>query len=229
MDRRKQIVHDNQGGELIYMIYLSSDWHLIKWNDGVEALNKERFEIILSQLDQATKYDQLIFLGDMFDAEIDPDRYVCDEIRKRISKFYKPIFIRGNNDTQSDEFYKDFLGFFKVEFATTINYNQKIILLSHTSVMAGNKINYVVHGHIHRANSDPDTIKYYHPADNCINLCTKEEREIYLTPIQNIDFEAEVKRNCAYNPDKREKPGMSQFIQNQVYGFLKREFYNEDH
>ena len=163
------------------MIYLSSDWHLIKWYDGVEVIDKEKVDIIIRQLAQAKENDQLIFLGDMFDAEVDPHIYgdLCAEIRKHIEKLYRPIFIRGNNDTQSDEFYKEFLGFSKVEFATSFSYNQKVILLSHTSVIAGLKIDYNIHGHIHRPDTDPDTIPYYHPCDKCINLCTKDRRELY--------------------------------------------------
>jgi calcineurin-like phosphoesterase family protein len=207
------------------MILLSSDWHLIKYKDGVEIIDKDTLDIVLKQLDSAKETDQFIFLGDMFDAEIFPQQYdeILSELKKRISRFYKPIFIRGNNDTQSDSFYKNYLGFSKVEFAAKLRINQKNILLSHTSVQLSeykHKIDYNIHGHIHRLNTNPDTIPYYHFCDDNINLCTADRRELRLTSINDIDFEKESKRNSTFITDKREKAGMSQFIQNKVYDFM---------
>lgn len=211
------------------MILLSSDWHLIKSKDGMDIIDMTVYDTVIGQLEIANKNDQLIFLGDIFDAEIRPYWYneMMNNLRERIIQFSNPIFIRGNNDCLSDNFYKSYLGFSKVLFATSLNYKGKSILLSHTSVHCEGLVDYNIHGHIHRPNTDPDTIPYYHSPNNNINLCTKDRREINLTPLENIDLATEAKRNCIYTQNKLEKPGMSQFVQNQVYDYLTEKFDNE--
>jgi len=207
------------------MIYLASDLHLIKYKDGTIYINQEALDRV-HEWPELTDQDQLIYLGDLMDEEIDPyndyyEMFIWNIIRNKI-KNGRNIFIRGNNDTVQDKFYND-LGFEKVKFATILNIRSKKILLSHTSVdLTGYEdiVDYNIHGHIHRPNTDPNFIPYYHYCKHNINLCTKSCRQYDLTPIQDINLVIESTRNIMYDSSKKEKPGMSQFIQNQVYTCL---------
>lgn len=208
------------------MIYLASDLHIIKYDKGgYTYFNKEAIDRV-HEWPELTEQDQLIYLGDLMDSEVDPynnsyEIFVWNIIRNKIKKG-RNIFIRGNNDTLQDSFYHD-LGFEKIAFSTICNIRSRKILLSHTSVnLTGYEemIDYNIHGHIHRPNTDPDIIPYYHYCKRNINLCTKELRQYELTPISEINLVIESTRNIVYDDTNKEKPGMSQFIQNQVYSYL---------
>ena len=208
------------------MIYLASDLHLIKYDKGgYTYFNKEALDRV-HKWPELTEQDQLIYLGDLMDSEVDPynnsyETFAWNIIRSKIKKG-RNIFIRGNNDTLQDEFYHA-LGFEEVTFATICDIKSKKILLSHTSVnLTGYEeiVDYNIHGHIHRPNTDPDVIPYYHYCKHNINLCTKSLRQYGLTPISFMNLVIESTRNIVYDDTYREKPGMSQFIQNQVYSYL---------
>lgn len=210
------------------MIYLCSDLHVIKYDKegGISYFNKEALDRI-HEWPELTEEDQVIYLGDLIDAEVDPycnkyEVFVFNIIRNKIKKSKMNIFIRGNNDTQKDDFYKQ-LGFNKITYCTMLNHRSHKILLSHTSVnISGYEgiVDYNIHGHIHRPNVDPDVISYYHYCKRNINLCTKTCREYDLTPISEINLVTEKDRNFMFDDSYSEKPGMSQFVQNQCYTYL---------
>ena len=208
------------------MIYLASDLHVIKYDKGgYTYFNQEALDRI-HKWPRLTEQDQLIYLGDLMDAEVNPynsnyETFVWNIIRHKIENG-RNIFIRGNNDTSQDSFYRQ-LGFEKVVFATIINIKSKKVLLSHTSAnLTGyeEKVDYNIHGHIHRPDTDPDIIPYYHYCKRNINLCTKNCRQYDLTSIHDINLTIESTRNFMYDDNYSEKPGMSQFVQNQVYTYL---------
>ena len=209
------------------MIYLASDLHLVKYKDGYVYINQETFNTMM-KWEPITESDQLIYLGDLMDSEINPTYYeaIWNALKSKIEKSSMNIFIRGNNDTLPDSFYKK-LGFSKVVFGTRVVINRENILLSHTSVNIERScdIDFNIHGHIHRPNVDPDGIPYYHFCKNNINLCTKDLRQHRLTCINDINLKVERTRNLMFDPLQTEKPGMSQFIQNKVYDLLENGDY----
>ena len=206
------------------MIYVASDLHLVKYKDGNTYINEPAYEHML-KWKPLTENEQLIYLGDLMDAEIQPENttaydLIFNQLKNKISASSYNIFIRGNNDTLPDSFYKS-IGFNKVIFATMITIKNKKILLSHTSVeLINDNVHFNLHGHIHRPGVNPDMIPYYHPCSNNINLCTKDLREYDLTPLGEINFVTEKYRNRMYDGSQNEKPGMSQFVANMARDFL---------
>jgi calcineurin-like phosphoesterase family protein len=213
------------------MIYLCSDFHLIQSDKETRQtyVNQEALNSIFTW-PTLTEDDTVIFLGDLVDDTITPDIKSPEFImlKNRLAPAWMNTYLlRGNNDTLPKVFYNK-LGFRHVKFAHMIKANDKDILLSHTSVdltrvaadystlRYDQAIDYNIHGHIHRKDTDPDTILYYHPCDRNINLCTKDLRQYRLTPITDIDLEKESFRNRNFI-NASEKPGMSRYIQNEAY------------
>lgn len=203
-------------------IYLSSDWHLIKNEGGITYVRPDFDEIIESQTSQVTDDDTFIFMGDMFD----------DDVVKKASEYYdilgasrfealrnlkgKKIFIRGNNDIQSDEFYMNVLKFNSVKFSFVLDKSR--VIISHTSLPIHTRTGWVnIHGHIHKDGVDVDAIPYYHNAESCINICNRGRMTFAY---DDINIREELNRNnktCT----GFEKP-MSAFIQNQAMSYFRK-------
>lgn len=211
------------------MTYVTSDWHIFKMPGGRRpSIDWVSLEIIFSELAKLTKEDTVIFLGDLMDDGIRLPLHgefveVLDKINEALSLCNKAIFVRGNNDDQSDNFYKA-CGFDEVVYAVTANTEKAVessmnvnILFSHTSVDIHDDENWInIHGHIHRPNTDPDTISYYHDPSRCINICTADRRELRLTAVEKMMLAKELERNNTWSPGF-EHSGMSTLCQNQAY------------
>lgn len=213
------------------MIYLCSDFHLIQADKDARQtyVNQDALNAMLTW-PTLTEDDTVIFLGDLVDDTITPDIKSPELVmlkNRLMPAWMNTFFLRGNNDTLHKVIYNK-LGFRHVKYAHIIKANEKTILLSHTSVdltrtaadysslRYEQAIDYNIHGHIHRKDTDPDSILYYHPAAKNINLCTKDLRQYHLTPITEIDLEKESHRNRKFI-SASEKPGMSRYIQNETY------------
>ena len=216
-------------GRRIIMIYISSDWHLAKTPNGRRPhIDTATLNIVSEELKKLTKDDIFIFLGDLMDDGIrcplsgEFERILL--LRESILKTKKSIFIRGNNDDQSDNFYK-VLGFDEIAYGVVANLEKdekKInIILSHTSLDIHDSEWINIHGHIHRPNVDPDTISYYHDPSRCINICTADRRQLRLTALESIDLSKELERNNTWSLGF-ENPGMSTLCQNQAMLIFNR-------
>lgn len=211
-------------------IYLSSDWHLIKCQYGRKPEISEDYEMILNRIKQMDVCDTLYFLGDLIDDTVDLSGNMKELIYKLghelICASPRCYFIRGNNDVMSDEFYHE-MGWNNVSFAEWVtNSKGEKILLSHTSVKIPDNHPeiYNIHGHIHRAGTDPDRIAYYHKCTQNINLCTADKREHRFTNLEDINLSEEIKRNTMWT-HLFEKPGMSQLCQNMASQILIKKLY----
>lgn len=214
-------------------IYLSSDWHIFTCQFGRKpAANIDLIDSLIAEIrEKLSAVDTLYVLGDLMDDTVNLSGSLRDEWYRLVDAIIvsraRLVLIRGNNDIQSDDWYI-INGFRKVSFAEWVtNSRGERILLSHTSVKVPMNHTDVfnIHGHIHRAGTDPDVITYYHRCDNNINLCTVDHREHRLTNLDDINIQEEVKRNNLYVIGN-EKPGMSQFIQNQATRIMEGGIYD---
>ena len=91
--------------------FISSDWHIFKMPGGRRpSIDYKATDIIIPELEKLTKNDTFIYLGDLMDDGIRLPMYgnfanILEKIEGRINVAKKKIFIRGNNDDQSDDFY----------------------------------------------------------------------------------------------------------------------------
>jgi len=198
-------------------VILGTDWHLIRYDKsaGTFYLKQDWEDIIRMQNKACGENDVFIFLGDLVDDDL-PEFMPIYELlgcraERQLTGKYK-FMIRGNNDTFSDHSYKN-LGFDEVVYG--IRY--KDIFFSHISVPlhftedTGCHTN--VHGHMHRDNTDVDSIAYYHayPDDN-ICICREDCHPVDLTDIIK-HIRLWKYNNCNY-VQGYEKPGMSRFLLN---------------
>ena len=199
-------------------IFLSSDWHLVKYDKETDLVYMipEVEEIITNERNIVGNDDIFIFMGDMFDAEVNYDDVgISDEIRDMTGL---KIFIRGNNDTVSDEAIKYDLKFDYIYKGIIIP--GRNVLISHTSIPMSydakidDWVN--IHGHIHRDGWDCDRIPYYHPAYSNINICNRGK---HVFEIDSVD-KTETERNLLYI-DKTEKP-FAAYLQNHVRSVFNR-------
>lgn len=214
-------------------IYLTSDWHILTCQYGRKpAVNIDLINSLIGEIrEKLSAVDTLYVLGDLMDDTVQLSGSLRDEWYRLVDAIIvsraRFVLIRGNNDIQSDDWYI-INGFRKVSFAEWVtNSRGERILLSHTSVKVPMNHTGVfnIHGHIHRTGTDPDVIAYYHRCDNNINLCTADHREHRLTNLDDINIQEEVKRNNLYVIGN-EKPGMSQFIQNQATRIMEGGIYD---
>ena len=164
-------------------IYLSTDWHVVKYDKkSGRSWIRPDMDIIKENLQVLKEGDTFIFLGDLQDSEISDIEVVRDVI-KSISKDVYKILIRGNNDTFSELIYKH-IGFDEVLWAKFIKINDTKILLSHTSVDVHGLSSgiYNIHGHIHRPGVNVMDIPYYHDPTRCYNICNHEDKmQVFMT------------------------------------------------
>lgn len=206
-------------------IYLSSDWHLIKKDKetGLIYVKPDFEEIICSQYQTVNNEDDLfIFMGDMFDDDVVKTSSelwdILGETRMNMIRNLhgKKIFIRGNNDIMSDQFYIERLGFSSVKFAFTLEKSK--VIISHTSLPIHTRTGWInIHGHIHRDGWNVDEVPYYHNAERCINICNRGCKTFSYA---DIDFKTELARNnktCS----GMEKP-FAAYIQNQAMSYFRK-------
>lgn len=130
-------------------VYLGSDWHFSRWSKKENRLkyNIRKTKDILKKYKMIVKKDDIfIFLGDLSHIEDNNPtqiKYALSEIKYLPGK---KIFIRGNNDLKSNEYYINELGFLvcldELDFGDFIFTHIPIEILD-------NQIN--IHGHIHGA------------------------------------------------------------------------------
>ena len=124
-------------------IYLSTDWHL-----GLNSKSQNRDLKIEKMINKCVKQkDCLIFLGDLVDGEFRNKDKLKNFIKSYFNHIKHKIFIRGNNDLFTDEFYIS-CGFEKC--VNSFEYKSKQhgrILFSHIPQKTSCDIN--IHGHLH--------------------------------------------------------------------------------
>ena len=202
-------------------IYLSTDWHLVKYDkESGRSWIRPDVDIIKENLQVLKEGDKFIFLGDLQDSEIS-DIAVIRDVIKSIPKSVYKILIRGNNDTFSDLIYKH-IGFDEILWAKFLKTDDMKILLSHTSVdVCGLPDIYNIHGHIHRPGVNVLDIPYYHNPTRCYNICDHVDNNAGVYNIEEIIPILKHTTNWGSQiTGKMEKPGMSRLCQNMAFDVL---------
>lgn len=208
----------NEATESGHNVWIGTDFHACKYDKETGLVYiSPKFDAIIKEInDKVSDDDVFIFLGDLLDSEI-TDTRILHKVCKTIKGKTK-IFIRGNNDTFGDSVYLA-EGFNNVCFG--ILYEN--IYFSHTSIDISNCCEfhgiYNVHGHIHRDYTDVNSIPYYHECRRNINVCGMNGNIVNLNDIKN-NLKTLSRLNTKYIEGKTEKPGMSQFVQNQATDLL---------
>lgn len=128
-------------------IYLGSDWHFSKWSKKQLILkyNNERNKDIIEKYKEIVKpNDVFIFLGDLTEVRDDNPTSVKMRINDIKTLPGIKIMIRGNNDYESDSYYKNELKFLVCEETLKI---KNAVFTHDPCKVTGNNIN--IHGHIH--------------------------------------------------------------------------------
>ena len=170
--------------------WISSDYHLLKeLLHGGSKDNTERTEKIIEMHNKLVKPDdEFLFLGDISESEFfDNKQYVNSWIFDKLKNCCKrlngrKILLIGNNDTGSDEFYKE-CGFKEI-------YHDPIItdkfIFSHGPINTiSNKLN--IHGHIH-GNKHYWNIDFHNHIDAYYGLWGSPVKLSYLTKKQIQSF-----------------------------------------
>lgn len=129
-------------------IYIGSDWHFSRYkkSTGKIIADKNTINEILKKYKNTVKKDDIfIFLGDLTAVRDNNP----DFVKKAINEIKKlpgtKILIRGNNDIEPDDYYKN-IGFVLVEHRLEIG---DFIFTHEPCELTKNQIN--IHGHIHGA------------------------------------------------------------------------------
>lgn len=128
-------------------IWFSADWHFSKWSKRKEELQydiKKDRDILRKYASSVDKDDIFIFLGDLTEVRDDNPRLVkrCIEQIKELPG--NKIFIRGNNDIESDDYYINHLGF--LDCYDKLEVDNFVFTHEPVQINEG-QIN--IHGHIH--------------------------------------------------------------------------------
>lgn len=125
-----------------HKVWLASDWHLFVRNKkgGRECHPRLNYDKVIKNISKADPEDLLIYLGDLTDGEY-KNRSHLKEVLLQLPPKNK-VLVRGNNDTFSDDFYKE-CGFKYVTYKFVWN----DILFSHPPLEHKHSMN--IHGHKH--------------------------------------------------------------------------------
>jgi calcineurin-like phosphoesterase family protein len=168
-------------------IWVSSDYHLMVYDDKGVYDTKLSEKIIANQNECVSDDDIFIYLGDLVDGEVSNKESIKDIIKRLKGK---KILIRGNNDVLPDEFYEE-CGF----MAVFDSFKYKNIIFSHPPLHKSqfNGAEYNIHGHIHGYRS------YLVPYSNHIDAYFKLHKKVPMT----IDSLIEKCKDGYYKPKNK--------------------------